>query len=248
MKRAIFILVLSSSALFAQVRGVPASVTSYNGNRSMAPGVPASVTSLGPHGYSPGLCLGVLGCTDPNFRPTINFQTGTVQMGQQIHTRPGRTGHRGRGGHGGYGGYGGYVYSYGYPYPVFVPVQPVEEGSAEEQQAEPPAPTVFERRPEARPAPNPTPAVEEPTEQPVGVPHHNMSPVDEEATPVVLVFKDGHEQEIGNYAIVGDTLYDLSGKLAHKVKLSELDLSATVQKNEERGVEFNVPLSQRGQG
>ena len=51
MKRAIltFAILLISGALFAQVRGVPASVSSYGPGRGMAPGVPASVTSLGPN-------------------------------------------------------------------------------------------------------------------------------------------------------------------------------------------------------
>jgi hypothetical protein len=62
---------------------------------------------------------------------------------------------------------------------------------------------------------------------------------------VVIVFKDGHKQEIanGNYAIVGDMLYDLSGSIAHKIKLSELDLKKTVLQNEQRGVEFSLPSS-----
>ncbi|MGZ4816761.1 MAG: hypothetical protein ACXVZV_15200 [Terriglobales bacterium] len=53
------------------------------------------------------------------------------------------------------------------------------------------------------------------------------------------------QQEIGNgnYAIVGDMLYDLSGPIARKIKLSDVDLAQTVQLNEQRGVEFNIPAS-----
>jgi hypothetical protein len=57
----------------------------------------------------------------------------------------------------------------------------------------------------------------------------------------LLIFKDGHQQEVSNYAIVGGTLYDLSDGRSKKVQLTDLDLSATVKENDERGVEFQVP-------
>lgn len=57
----------------------------------------------------------------------------------------------------------------------------------------------------------------------------------------ILVFKDGHQQEISNYAIVGATLYDLSDGRSKKVQLTDLDLTATVKENDQRGVEFQVP-------
>lgn len=63
----------------------------------------------------------------------------------------------------------------------------------------------------------------------------------QEQPPTVLVFKDGRTMEIGNYAIVGATLYDLSEGRSKKVALAELDLAATVKQNDDRGVEFKVP-------
>jgi hypothetical protein len=57
----------------------------------------------------------------------------------------------------------------------------------------------------------------------------------------VLIFKDGHQQEISNYAIVGSILYDLSDGRPKKVQLADLDLSATVKENDGRGVEFQLP-------
>jgi hypothetical protein len=129
---------------------------------------------------------------------------------------------------------------------------------------DPPAPTVYERRPLVRPAPNPTAtdASDDPRygqhyldqrEQGQNVAaltpgHHNMSPVSEEQIPVLIVYKDGHEQEIQNYAIVGDTLYDLGNLVAHKIKLADLDLKQTIQKNEQRGVDFNVPTTYKPVG
>jgi hypothetical protein len=59
----------------------------------------------------------------------------------------------------------------------------------------------------------------------------------------VLVFKDGHQREILNYAIVGPTLFDLSDGLTRKIALAELDLAATVKQNDDRGVDFQLPAS-----
>jgi hypothetical protein len=60
-----------------------------------------------------------------------------------------------------------------------------------------------------------------------------------------LVFKDGHELEILNYAIVEQTLLDLTPGHARKVPLGDLDLEATRTQNENRGITFQVPaLSQ----
>lgn len=59
----------------------------------------------------------------------------------------------------------------------------------------------------------------------------------------VLVFRDGHQVEILNYAIVGPTLFDLTDGRTKKVALAELDLSATVKQNDDRGVEFQVPAN-----
>lgn len=58
----------------------------------------------------------------------------------------------------------------------------------------------------------------------------------------VLVFRDQHQQEVRNYAIAGGTLWVLNDHIAaKKIPLSELDLAATTQANDERGVEFQIP-------
>jgi hypothetical protein len=61
--------------------------------------------------------------------------------------------------------------------------------------------------------------------------------------PTVLVFKDGHQIEVGNYAIVGVTLFDLTPGHARRVALADLDLEATQKQNEDRGVVFALPAS-----
>jgi hypothetical protein len=68
----------------------------------------------------------------------------------------------------------------------------------------------------------------------------SLQPIAEQPS-TLLIFKDGHQQEISNYAIVGSTLYDLSDGRSKKVQLADLDLPATVKQNDDRGVEFQLP-------
>lgn len=64
--------------------------------------------------------------------------------------------------------------------------------------------------------------------------------------PTVLVFKDGHKLEVGNYAIVGTTLFDLTAGHPRKIALADLDLDATQKQNDDRGVIFQLPPSLQG--
>lgn len=68
----------------------------------------------------------------------------------------------------------------------------------------------------------------------------SAQPVAEQPS-TVLIFKDGRQVEVGNYAIVGATLYELNEGRSRKVQLADLDLPATVKENDNRGVEFQVP-------
>ena len=226
----------------AQVRGTPASVTSYAPGRSITPGPPASVTSLGPRGYggpcsTPGALIpSAMGCTSTQFTNGIFFHDGRhhgpVNLGSQRRRRSNTNSY--------YPAYG-YI---PYPYPVAVPAEPV----AEEAEPETPAPTIFENRAsgydpryasqylESRPAPAPQ-------AQPL-----ESSPAEaRQQIPVVLIYRDGHQQEVSNYAIVGSTLYDLGTFVAHKIPLAELNLQATIKANDDRGVEFTVPASAKAE-
>jgi hypothetical protein len=62
------------------------------------------------------------------------------------------------------------------------------------------------------------------------------------APATVLVFRDGHQVEVHNYAIVGKTLWALSEKRSEKYPLTDLDLEKTQAENEKRGVEFTAPV------
>jgi len=207
----------------AQVHGVPASVSSFGfgGSTSMTPGVAASVTSLGPNGF--GNSHRVFGnCCANAFFPANN--PPRIFVSHRRHMRgaffPGVP-----------------VYSVPY-YPQVVVVQPEDLGEEDDNYAA--GPTVFERHGsrarvrtrEVEPEPVPAPAA---TTQPA-----EPEPVVPQPS-TVLVFKDGHQAEIQNYAIVADTLFDIGEGRTHKIQLADLDLPATRKVNDDRGVDFQVP-------
>lgn len=87
----------------------------------------------------------------------------------------------------------------------------------------------------ARSDPRPRPA---PSSQPQGTP---IMP------PTVLVFRDQHQKEIQNYAIVGQTLWNFAPQHTEKIPLADLDLAATAKANDDRGTTFRVPASNEAQ-
>lgn len=158
------------------------------------------------------------------------------------------------------------------PVPVYYPFYsyPVAYGDdmqPQQQAPEPvieivetPAPTIFENRPgyqaqPARPSYNPPPANNERSndksadressaaEPAAANKNHKPEPPPVETEPTtILIFRDGHQLEISNYAIVGDTLYDLAGNYkTHKILLADIDLEKTVKVNEDRGYDFRLP-------
>jgi len=64
--------------------------------------------------------------------------------------------------------------------------------------------------------------------------------------PTVLIFRDGHREEVPEYAIVGSSIYARgdywqSGHWTKNIQLSALNISATVSANRNNGVEFRLP-------
>jgi hypothetical protein len=57
----------------------------------------------------------------------------------------------------------------------------------------------------------------------------------------VFVFKDGHQIETRNFAIMGQTLYDFSSKSLTKIQVADLDKDATVKANDDRGIQVKLP-------
>jgi hypothetical protein len=67
-----------------------------------------------------------------------------------------------------------------------------------------------------------------------------------ESASAVLVFRDGHREEVSNYTITGGILYTAGdpytgGSWNRKIELSLLNLPETVESNHSRGVSFQLP-------
>ena len=61
-------------------------------------------------------------------------------------------------------------------------------------------------------------------------------PAEDKSPATVFIFKDGHQLETKNYAIMGGTLFDFSSTMLKKIQLDDLDSAATVKANDDRGV------------
>ncbi len=84
-----------------------------------------------------------------------------------------------------------------------------------------------ERSSRTEPAPQPKPAAQ--------------SAAAEDSSPAtVFIFKDGHQLETRNYAIMGETLFDFSGKMVKKIQMAEIDTVATAKANDDRGVQVKL--------
>ncbi len=64
--------------------------------------------------------------------------------------------------------------------------------------------------------------------------------------PAVLVFRDGHQEEVERYTIIDGTLYARANywtgsSWTKKIQISSLDVPATLKLNQERGSNFKLP-------
>jgi len=145
------------------------------------------------------------------------------------------------------GGFGDvYYYPYWYPVPYVVDADNADTPDDADDDADyQGGPTVFDRRgsgaasyvppadsgpahPDTESAPSETTAADSDPE-----------PAPE---PSILVFKDGHRLQVENYAVVGQTLYDLTPGHRRRIALADLDLPATQEFNEDRGIMFLLPV------
>jgi hypothetical protein len=215
----------------AQINGAPASVTSQNfgghsTNASSINAPRASVTSLGPNGYAPS-----------NSRVTFSTTTGSLTSD---HRRGSDHPH-----HRHYAdGYAAYPYIIGVPVPYAVDPGATDQSLDAEDDADyQGGPTIFDRHGSG--ADSYVPPVND------IVPAHgeqsaNAGPPEPPQEPTLLVFTDGRKLEVGNYAIVGATLFDLTPGHPRKVALADLDLEATRKQNDDRGVIFQLPAAPQG--
>jgi hypothetical protein len=262
-----FLLAISVAACLpaqAQINGVPASVTSlgFGGSNNPNPGVRASVTSLGPNGFGNSrpifgnCCANFFMPANPNPALFFNGQFSDRQFFNRQFSDRQFSGHHRRHRDRDF-------FPVGVSEPVYVPVPyavpyavPSDDAYADEADDDS-ADSDYVRAPDDRPRErNPHSAAK----------RHSIGPIagasarpatresDESASaaagdPVtaqpstVLVFKDGHQSDVLNYAIVGDTLFDLGAGRTRKILLADLDLPATHKANDKRGVDFQIPAS-----
>jgi len=208
----------------SQVNGTPASVTSPGFGGNPVNGPRSSVTSVGPQGYNP-----------PHHHPFKG--TATVNNGGDHH-------HDHDHQHNNADAVGPVWYAVPVPYAVDNPPVEDQAAEAEEPSDEQGGPTVFDRRgsgPQSYVPPVKTPAPAHPTQHASDV--EEAPPVDPDPPlpPTLFVFKDGRTLEVANYAILGQTIYDLTPGHRRKIALIDLDLEATRKQNDEHGVTFQLP-------
>ena len=224
-----------------QSRGASAPGASSMRSSFRVPAGPTFVPRLGirPGFRSPTPCCGT-------FSGGFTFGVGSPRNPFY----PPNFGHHHRGGFNNFGGVIAVPYAVPvYPYPYYgydTNYQDSEEAqSADEAQQEAPAPTIFENRSRRAIAQEPVPANSYVSSQ-----ETPSAVTSEAATPQphapeqtsVLIFRDGHQLEVQNYAIVGDTLYDLTPGHSRKISLAKIDVPATVEANDDRGIAFRVPV------
>lgn len=146
-------------------------------------------------------------------------------------------------------GFSDFYYPYGYVVPVPYGVDSNADESDDQDDSEyQGGPTIFDRRGSGRdsyiPPSYPGPAHAHDAAPSEDSPVSGSSAVVAAETPqptTILVFKDGHQVEVGNYAIVSQTLYDLTPGHPRKVALADLDIPATEKQNDDNGVTFRLP-------
>ncbi len=140
-----------------------------------------------------------------------------------------------------------YPYVYAVPVPYADDVNDADDEDEDDDSEYQGGPTVFDRR-GSGPASYVPPSYSGPAharahDAPDSSAYSEPNPPEVPQPPTTLVFKDGHQLEIENYAIVSQTLYDLTPGHPRKIALADLDLSATEKQNDDRGVVFQLPPS-----
>lgn len=230
----------------AQINGVPPSVTSVGlGGHPGPNGVPPSVTSYGFGGH-------------PGFN---GVPPSVTSFGFGSPRRPFRPGPRIPRHH-----HSGYVYPYYIPYYVpYYPADAYDDSVADQGVADPQedpeqdqgGPTIFDRRGPGERAPNdydaqsrksnvPRPPAPVAAELTASAATKAPEPSIAVQPTTILIFKDGHKQEVSNYAIVGTNLFDLTPGHRLKITLSDLDVVATQKANDDQGIDFKLPEMPNG--
>ena len=208
----------------AQINGIPPSVTSIQNHfPPYLPNARPSVTSLGPLGY-----------VGPPAFPAYPRYPGPFPR-----TFPGRHGS-------GFGFKNGSGFGSVFVAPVYVPIGDSWNGDdpagAGPYMYSGPPPEQTHVIVDTPPARHDVVADDE-NEELLPAPPAAKSKREGDAQPIaatVLVFRDGHHQEVINYAIMGQTVYVFDTH-RQKIALGDLDVPATIKMNDDRGVEFQLP-------
>ena len=140
-----------------------------------------------------------------------------------------------------------YPYIYALPFPYVADAAPANtEDDADDDDEYQGGPTIFDRRGSGPDSYIP-PTYEGPAHARSANDSSAASNSDSEPPqpPTTLVFQDGHLLDVENYAIVSQTLYDLTPGHPRKIALADLDLPATEKQNDNQGVTFQLPPSAR---
>src|SRR5579864_1473581 len=135
----------------------------------------------------------------------------------------------------------GVPFVYAVPVPYAVEPGPADDNadsSADDEYQG--GPTIFDRRGSGEASYIP-PVRDVPTPHSTPIVDASVATPDPPQEPTLLFFKDGRKLEVQNYAIVGATLFDLTPGHPRKIALADLDLEATRQQNDDRGVAFQLP-------
>jgi len=67
-----------------------------------------------------------------------------------------------------------------------------------------------------------------------------------EMAPAILIYRDGHSEEVSSYSIIGRVIYTkadywTAGTWTRTIQIADLDIPATLKQNQQRGVKFELP-------
>lgn len=150
-------------------------------------------------------------------------------------------------------GYGRYGYYWPHVYPDYYP----DYYESDYEAPPPPAPEQTAPAPQMKQEPVPEPALLElqggqfvkvnsftiAANQPAQV---SPAASAKQMPPTVLVYRDGHTEELTSYSIIGNEIYTKSdywtnGAWTRKIQIADLDIPATLKQNQQRGVNFELP-------
>ena len=197
----------------AQINTAPSSATSHGPAGQTFVSTTPTVTSAAPKGHAPNS-----GVTLSNSKPAHNGDSHEhhhyVKYAPPV------------------------VYAIPVPYAVDIGATDADANNDPDDDAEyQGGPTIFDRRGSG--ADSYVPPVEDASPE---IQTADADPPEPPQEPTLLVFKDGRKIEVVNYAIVGETFFDLTPGHPRKVALADLDLDATEKQNDDHGIVFHLPM------